>query len=132
MGQIVLRILTVGQGNISQRRLFTGYHLHQRLRAVQQRLTQLGKADVAPAGDDVICLLHDFLLVKLVADFRAAQYHLQIGPTGFEHAHQGAGLCDIPDVDPKTNHLRVQRQQLIGQLVCFAGDCELAQHRALP
>ena len=127
--QIGIRILAVRQGNVRQRRLFPRYDLHQRPRPVQQGPAELREADIPPTRDDVVGQPHNLLLIGFMADLRPPQHDLDVRPLHFDQTHQGTGLRHVPDVHPKTNHLRVERQQRVGNFLRFAGNGEFPQHR---
>ena len=127
--QIVIRVLAVRKLDVIQRRLFACDDFHQRLRAVQERAAQLGKAHITPAGDDVICKLHDGLLIHLMADLGAAQNDPDIGPRDSEQPHHLAGLRHVPDVHAETDDARRQRQQRVHDVLRLARNREFTQGR---
>ena len=99
-------------------------HLHDRLGAVQDLAAQLGESDVAPAGDDVIRQLDDFLLACLVRDFRAAQDDGQMWRHPLEHGHQAGGLFHVPDIDAEADDARRMRQDALDQVGGLGADDE--------
>ena len=122
-----------------QRRLFARDDFHQRRGAVQQSAAQFGKADITPAGNDMVGQRHDGLLVLLMADLWATQNHFERRARRLKQAHQRTGLAHVPDVDAKTDHLGLaglwhaeQQQQLVGQFDRAAGDGVLAQRGLWP
>ncbi len=61
--QVGIRIFVIRQRQLGQRRLLAGDDFHQGRWPVQQGAAQLGKAHVAPAGDDKVGQLADRLLI---------------------------------------------------------------------
>ncbi len=72
----------------------------------------------------------DLLLARLIADLRPAQHHLDVGPQGFQQAHDLGGFHHVPDVNAQPNHGRIERQQVFDNLRRPLLDDEFAQLRA--
>ena len=77
---------------------------------MNQCLAELGKAHVAPAGDDVVGQVNDVLRQRLMADFRAAEHDFDVWALRFEQFDEGAGLHHVPDIHAKTDDFRVDGQ----------------------
>ena len=96
---------------------------------MNQRLAELGKAHIAPAGDDVVGQMDDVLFQRLVAHFRAAEHDFDVWALRFEQFDEGAGWHHVPDIHPKPDDFGVDGQQFCGQFFGFTVDGELAQRR---
>ena len=132
LGQITRAVFGIGQGQLRQRRLLASDDLHQGRRSIEQGPTQARETHIAPAGDHVVGQLANFLLIDLVADLGPAQHDANLGCQGLEQAHQLQAGHRIPDVDPQTNHLRLERQQLFGHLYRLLRQGEFTQHGLRP
>ena len=73
---------------------------------MQQGTAKPGKADVGPAGDQVIGEADNFLIFPFIADFRATEDYLQCRTRRLELSDDFRGLPNIPDVHPETDDLR--------------------------
>lgn len=80
MCDVLVGVEIVGQGELIQSGKFRCDDFPGRLNALKQRPTELCKLQVPFAGNDIVCELHDRLLIDLEADFRSTEYDDDVGP----------------------------------------------------
>ncbi len=123
---VFIRVFTVGQRDVGERRLLAGMDFLRRCLAGKNVGAKLRKSHVAPAGDNVIGQRADALLLRFVADLGAADDDDDVRGHTFEDRHHARGFLDIPDIDAETDQPRRIRQQAFGDVRRAVAEHEFA------
>ena len=94
---------------------------HQWLRAVEDLSTQIGKANVAPTGDDKVRGFDNGLVFGFIGNFRPTQNNGHLRRDGFEHGDDFASTIGTggvvgtkfvwPDAGPKFKNVNLTQQK---------------------
>ena len=123
---VLVRVFSVRQRDVGERRLQAGEHLLRRRPAGEDVGAEFRKGHVAPAGDHVIGQRTDALIRGFVADLGAADNHRHLRRDALEDGDHARGVLDVPDVDAETDDARGVGQQPLGDVGRAVAEHEFA------